>query len=107
MLRRVWGEISVVNARRLALYAGLVVLLAPAGFALTWWGLVACAPPPLPGDELWTTRRTLAEAFGLMLRLGGGVCFTEQAAGMAALWLGAKTLGVLLVVLALVAMWET
>ena len=35
--------------RRLAIYLGLLVAVALLGYALTFWALVACAPPPLPG----------------------------------------------------------
>ena len=107
MLRRLWGKISAVNARRLALYAGLLLLLALLGFVLTWWSLVACAPAPLPGDELWTTRQTLGAALDLMARFGSTGCFIGNTAGELGLWLGPRTLGVLLVVLAAIVLWET
>jgi hypothetical protein len=101
------GEISVVNARRFALYAGLLVLLALLGLALTWWALAACAPPPLPGEELWTARQNLGASLALVSRLGSTVCFTGDPSAAMALWLGSRTLGVLLVLLACIVLWET
>jgi hypothetical protein len=107
MLWRFWGKISAVNRRRLAFYAGLLLLLVLLGFALTWWALAACAPPPLPGDELWTIRRTVTAALALMFRFGSAACFTQVPTAEAALWLGSRTFGVLLVGLALIVLWET
>jgi hypothetical protein len=96
-----------VNARRLALYLGLLVLLAVLGYALVFWGLSACAPPPLPGDELWTMRQNAAQALTLVLRLGSASCFTADAGGLTALTVGTKTLGILAAFLALIVLWET
>ncbi|MEO8756261.1 MAG: RyR domain-containing protein [Devosia sp.] len=93
--------------RRLALYFGLLVLLTVLGFALTLWALFACAPPPLPGDELWTWRQNASAALALVLRFGSAACFTQDAAGSVALALGTRTAGVLLVLLALFVLWET
>lgn len=91
---------------RLALYAGLLLVLAIAGYALVLWGLTACAPPSLPGDGLWSLRRAAGEALGLMLRLGSESCFTSDPAGSFALWLGGRIAGVLLIVLAVAVLWE-
>jgi hypothetical protein len=96
-----------VNRRRLALYAGLLLVVALAGLGLVYWGLVACAPAPLPGDELWTARRHFSAALDLVLRLGSTACFTESAAGTAALWLGTRTAGVLALCLAAFVLWES
>ena len=104
MLLRDWG--NSVNARRLALYIAVLVLLALLGLGLALWGLVACAPPPLPGDELWTWRQQLGAAFGLVTRFGTAACFTADPAGSAALWIGARIAGILLVALALMVLWE-
>ncbi len=96
-----------MTLRRLALYAALLVVLAVAGLALADWALTACAPPPLPGDELWTMRRTLADAITLVFRLGSASCFTADPSAGLALAIGSKTLGLLLVVLAVIVLWET
>ena len=95
-----------MNARRLAIYVALLLVLALAGVALTYWSLVRCAPPPLPGDELWTVRQTLGEAVGLVLRLGSKACFTADPVGSFGLWLGTRTTGILLVLLAAIVLWE-
>lgn len=95
-----------MNVRRLAIYLALLIVLALAGVALTYWALFACAPPPLPGDELWTMRQNLGEAVGLVLRLGTKACFTADPLGNFALWLGSRTTGVLLVLLAGIVLWE-
>jgi hypothetical protein len=95
-----------VNVRRLAIYLALLLVLALAGVALVYWALYACAPPPLPGDELWTMRQNLGEAIGLVLRLGTKACFTGDALGSFALWLGTRTTGVLLILLAGIVLWE-
>jgi hypothetical protein len=95
-----------VNVRRLAIYFALLVVLGLAGVALTYWALVECAPPPLPGDELWTMRQNLGEAVSLVLRLGTKACFTGHPTGNFALWLGTRTTGVLLVSLAVIVLWE-
>lgn len=95
-----------MNARRLAIYVALLIVLALAGVALTYWALGDCAPPPLPGDELWTMRQTLGEALNLVLRLGSKACFTGDAAGGFGLWLGTRTAGILLVLLAAIVLWE-
>jgi hypothetical protein len=73
---QIWGYKSAVNVRRFAIYLGLLIVLALSGIALTYWALVACAPPPLPGDELWTMRQNFGEAVNLVLRLGTKACFT-------------------------------
>lgn len=95
-----------MNVRRLAIYLALLIVLALAGVALTYWALFACAPPPLPGDELWSMRQNLGEAVGLVLRLGTRACFTGDAMGGFGLWLGTRTTGVLLVLLAGIVLWE-
>ena len=95
-----------MNARRLAIYLALLVVLALSGLALTYWALGACAPPPLPGDELWTMRQNFGEAVGLVLRVGTKTCFTGEAMGNFGLWLGTRTTGVLLVLLAGLVLWE-
>ena len=95
-----------MNARRLALYIAVLVLLAALGLALALWGLFACAPPPLPGDELWTWRQNLGTALGLILRAGTTACFTADPAGGTALWIGSRLAAVLLVVLAAIVLWE-
>jgi hypothetical protein len=95
-----------VNARRLAIYVALLIVLALAGVALTYWALIACAPPPLPGDELWTMRQTLGEAVGLVLKLGSKACFAADPGGTLGLWLGTRTTGILLVLLAGIVLWE-
>jgi hypothetical protein len=100
------GKYFAVNARRLAIYVALLIVLALAGVALTYWALYRCAPPPLPGDELWTSRQSLGEAVSLVLRLGTKACFTADAAGGFGLWLGTRTTGVLLVLLAAIVFWE-
>jgi hypothetical protein len=91
---------------RLALYAGLLIVLALLGYGLVLWGLAACAPPPLPGDELWSFRHAAGDALGLILRLGSESCFTADGTGAFALWLGTRIAGVLLVALALMVLWE-
>ncbi|RYE08862.1 MAG: hypothetical protein EOP22_11650 [Hyphomicrobiales bacterium] len=96
-----------MKLRRFALYALGLVVLAVAGVALVFWALYACAPPPLPGDELWTSRQNFGEALGIVLRLGSKACFTSDTLGSFALWLGSRTTGVLVVLLALVVLWET
>ncbi|HEX4296842.1 MAG TPA: RyR domain-containing protein [Devosia sp.] len=96
-----------MNARRLLLYCGLLLGLAVIGLVLTIGGLQACAPPPLPGDELWTWRQDFATALDLVFRAGSVGCFTGDAAGRLALLLGPRTALVLLVVLVLVLLWET
>ena len=95
-----------MNARRLAIYVALLIVLALSGVALTYWALFVCAPPPLPGDELWTMRQNLGEAVGLVLRLGTKACFTGDTMGGFGLWLGTRTTGVLLVLLAGIVLWE-
>jgi len=100
------GKISAVNARRLALYIAVLVLLAALGLALALWGLFACAPPPLPGDELWTWRQNFGVALGLVFRAGTTACFTADPVGSTALWIGSHIVGVLLVVLAAIVLWE-
>ena len=100
------GNFRAVNVRRLAIYIALLIVLALAGVALTYWALVACAPPPLPGDELWTMRQNFGEAVSLVLRLGTKACFTGDAMGNFGLWLGTRTTGVLLVLLAGIVLWE-
>jgi len=96
-----------VNRRRLGLYAGVLLVVALAGLGLVYWGLVACAPAPLPGDELWTARRHFTEALALVLRLGSKACFTADAAGTLALWLGTRTAAVLLLCVAGFVLWES
>jgi len=92
---------------RLALYAGLLLVLTVAGYGLVLWGLTACAPPPLPGDGLWAFRRAAGDALSLILRLGSESCFTGNGGGGSALWLGTHIAGVLLLALALMVLWET
>ena len=87
--------------RQVATGAGML-----AGVALVYWALIACAPAPLPGDELWTMRQNLGEAISLVLRLGTKACFTGDALGSFGLWLGSRTTGVLLVLLAAIVLWE-
>jgi hypothetical protein len=99
------GELAVL--RRLGIYSGLVVAVALAGFGLLYWGLVACAPPPLPGDELWTARQHLGEAARLMLTAGARACFTADPGAAAALWIGARTAAIALILIALFVLWET
>src|SRR4051812_15561903 len=106
MLPDNWGKFSAVNARRLALYIVVLVLLAALGLALALGGLFACAPPPLPGDELWTWRQNFGTALGLVFRAGSTTCFTADPAGGAALWIGAPIAGVLLIVLAAIVLGE-
>jgi hypothetical protein len=106
MLRPPWGN-SDVNVRRFAIYLALLLALALAGLALVYGALYACAPPPLPGDELWTARQNLAEAVSLVLRLGSKACFSGDVAGSAALWLGSRTTGLILVLLAAMVLWES
>ena len=96
-----------MNRRRLALYLGLLLVVALAGLGLVYWGLVACAPAPLPGDELWTARRQFSEALALVLRLGSKACFTDDAAGTLALWLGTRTAAVLALCVAGFVLWES
>lgn len=95
-----------MNARRLAIYVALLIVLALSGVALTYWALFRCAPPPLPGDELWTMRQNLGEGVSLVLRLGTRACFTGDAVGSFGLWLGTRTTGILLVLLAAIVLWE-
>jgi hypothetical protein len=95
-----------VNVRRLAIYVALLIGLALSGVALVYWALFACAPPPLPGDELWTMRQNLGEAVSLVLRLGTRACFTGDPLGNFGLWLGTRTTGILLVLLAGIVLWE-
>lgn len=95
-----------MNVRRLGLYIVVLLLLAVLGLALTLWGLFACAPPPLPGDELWTWRQNVGTAIGLVLRAGSTACFTADPLGSTVLWIGTHIAGVLLVVLALIVLWE-
>ncbi|MBI4923250.1 MAG: hypothetical protein HY834_16025 [Devosia nanyangense] len=96
-----------MNPRRLALYLALLVVLGLIGFGLALWGLFGCAPPPLPGDELWTWRRNLGEALGLLVRLGSQSCFTADPGGALALWLGSRTVAILAAILALIVLWES
>ncbi len=96
-----------MNVRRFAIYLALLIVLALAGVALVYWALFACAPPPLPGDELWTARRNLGHALDLVTRLGTESCFTGDPLGSAGLWLGSRTAGVVLVLLAGIVFWET
>ena len=96
-----------MNARRFAIYLALLIALALAGIALVYWALFVCAPPPLPGDEMWTARQNFAEAVNLVLRLGSKACFTADPTANTALWLGSRTAGVLLVLLAIIVLWET
>ena len=96
-----------MNARRLAIYAALLIVLALAGVALTYWALFRCAPPPLPGDELWTMRQNLGEAVNLVVRLGTKACFANDRLGGIGLWLGTRTTGILLVLLAAIVLWES
>ncbi len=107
MSTRSRGKVFAVNARRLAIYVALLIVLALAGVALAFWALYACAPPPLPGDELWTARQNLGEALGLVLRLGSRACFTGDPLGAFGLWLGTRTAGILLVLLAGIIAWES
>lgn len=95
-----------MNARRLALYIAVLVLLAALGLALALWGLFTCAPPPLPGDEMWTWRQNVGIALGLVLRAGTTTCFTGDAIGGLALWIGGHIAGALLVVVAAIVLWE-
>ncbi len=90
------GVNSAVNVRRFAIYLALLIALALAGVALVYWALYACAPPPLPGDELWVARQNLGEAVGLVLRLGTRACFTADPIGSFALWVGSRTTGIIL-----------
>ncbi len=101
------GNSSAVNVRRLALYLALLALVAVAGFAAVLWALSACAPPPLPGDELWTWRQHAGQALDLIGHVGTTACYTADAAAETLLWLGVRTAGVLLVLLALMVLWET
>ncbi len=101
------GVNSAVNVRRFAIYLALLIALALAGVALVYWALYACAPPPLPGDELWVARQNLGEAVGLVLRLGTRACFTADPIGSFALWVGSRTTGIILVLLAGMVLWET
>ena len=96
-----------MNVRRLALYLALLALVAVAGFAAVLWALSACAPPPLPGDELWTWRQHVGEALDLIGHVGTTACYTADATAETLLWLGARTAGVLLVLLALMVLCET
>lgn len=96
-----------MNLRRLALYIAVLVVLALLGLGLALSGLFACAPPPLPGDELWTWRQNFGTALGLVLRFGTTSCFTADPAGNIALAIGERTAGVLLVGLALIVLWES
>lgn len=101
------GNNTAVNARRFAIYLALLIVLGLGGIALLFWALYACAPAPLPGDELWTARQNLGEAVNLVLRLGTKACFTGDPMGAFGLWLGSRTMGVLLVLLAGIVLWET
>ena len=96
-----------MNLRRLAIYLLLLFALAVLGFALVLWALYACAPPALPGDETWTFRRDIADAVSLIIRAGSATCFEASPFAGFALWLGARTAGALLAVLALIVIWET
>ena len=96
-----------MNARRLALYIVVLVVLALLGLGLALWGLFACAPPPLPGDELWTWRQNFGAALGLVLRFGTTTCFTGDPSGLIGVTVGGRTAGVLLVALALIVLWES
>ncbi|MEO6180486.1 MAG: RyR domain-containing protein [Devosia sp.] len=95
-----------MKTRRFAIYLGCLIVLAIAGIALVYWSLFTCAPPPLPGDELWTSRQNFGEAIGIVLLLGTKACFTADPMGSFALWLGSRTTGLLLILLALVVLWE-
>ena len=96
-----------MNARRLALYIVVLVVLALLGLGLALWGLFACAPPPLPGDELWTWRQNFGAALGLVLRFGTTSCFTGDPSGLIGVTVGGRIAGVLLVALALIVLWES
>ncbi|MEP7239444.1 MAG: RyR domain-containing protein [Devosia sp.] len=96
-----------MNRLRLLFYVVVLVGLAVAGYLLLLWALFACAPPPLPGDELWTWRHNASAALALALRAGSTTCFTGDTAAAFGLWLGARTAGVVLVALAAIVLWET
>jgi len=98
------GNLTVL--RRLVVYLGLVAALALAGLALVYWALFACAPPALPGDELWLARQNAAEALHLVLTAGGKVCFTGDTAASFALWLGSRAAGSILVLFAAIVLWR-
>ncbi len=104
MLPADWG--FDVNVRRFAIYLALLVVLALAGVALVYWALFACAPAPLPGDELWTMRRNIAEALNLVFRLGTKACFNGNGVASFSLSVGSVTMGFLLVLLAGIVLWE-
>lgn len=104
MLPADWG--FDVNLRRFAIYLALLIVLALAGVALTYWALFACAPPPLPGDELWTMRGNLAEALNLVLNWRTKACFTGHPLGSFALDVGRVTVGFILILLAAIVLWE-
>ena len=81
-LLAVQGKIVVAMGRRLLVYAlGLAAVLV-AGLALALWGLAACAPPPLPGDEFWTWRQMAGTALAIIGRAQSATCFTGEAAAM-------------------------
>jgi hypothetical protein len=95
-----------VNVRRFAIYLAVLVVLALAGVALVYWALFACAPPPLPGDELWTMRKNLGEAVNLVLRAGSKACFNGHALGGIGLQVGTLTMVAILILLAGIVLWE-
>ena len=106
-LLAVQGKIVVAMGRRLLVYAlGLAAVLV-AGLALALWGLAACAPPPLPGDELWTWRQMAGTALAIVGRAQSVTCFTGEAAAATALWVAARTGLVLAAIIILALMWES
>ncbi len=100
------GVNFAVNVRRFAIYLALLVVLVLAGVALVFWALYACSPPPLNGDEMWAARQNLGDAVGLVLASAPRRASPVAPAGSFALWLGGRTTGVLLVLLAGIVVWE-
>ena len=96
-----------MNGRRLAIYLTLLVVLALAGIAVAFWGHYVCAPPPLPGDELWTARQNLMQAIGMVLGARTKACFTGTALGNAAFFVGSCTAAFVLILLAAIVLWES
>ncbi|MEQ1899475.1 MAG: RyR domain-containing protein [Devosia sp.] len=93
--------------RRFLYFAAELLLAGLAGFALALFGLGACAPAPLPGDEGWTLGLRLAEAFDLVLRGGNPACFLGTGTGIIALWLAGHAMWLLIGLAAAMLAWET
>lgn len=95
-----------MNMRRLLLYLVALVVIFAAGIGLALYGLRACAPPPLPGDEAWTYWGQFYQSLDIVSRGLETRCFTRDAGGTGALWVAGHALWLLLALLAGMLAWE-